>query len=136
MHFRRFTAWYPVYALVPGAPAVRAISRFIILVDFPLILIAVWALDGASRRLPVPLTAEMLVATYDNLSTINGRSSVVPPDWNSSYPGIRDYPVRVRRYEVEHHLSRLWGLDFENRHWSAPTVAAHCGIALTTRLSA
>ncbi len=185
LHFGSFTAWHLVYALVPGAPAVRAISRYFIFLDFPLILTAAWALDGASRHLSATLTAAvsvlllaeqivligpivlnrrtemrflaslplppadcrafyaatgepppavnpavsefysgnavaMLIANLEHLPTISGWSSVVPPDWDFTYPGSGDYAARVMRYAVAHKLSGLCGLDFQKRRWLPP----------------
>lgn len=185
LHFRGFTAWHLVYGFVPGAKAVRAIARYLIFLDFPLILIAVWALESIWPRLPaaarvvsaalllaeqIVLTppialdraqqmrflaslppppadcrafyaateqpppymspaidgiysgnvAAMLIATYVNLPTISGHSSIDPPDWNFAYPGREDYLARVRHYAALHHLSGLCGFDFRTNRWLEP----------------
>jgi hypothetical protein len=199
LQFRGFTAWHLVYALVPGAKVLRAPARFLIFLDFPVVLLAMWALEWAlewvrewapkrwgrllppaaiaalaplllaeqvslssptalNRRqeldflatLPLPPAdcrafyaateqpppfagavidglysgnvAAMLVATYDNLPTINGFSSVNPPDWNFAYPGRADYLGRVRRYAAAHHVHALCGLDFRTNTWLKPLV--------------
>jgi hypothetical protein len=185
LQFRGFTAWHLVYALVPGAKAVRVPARFFIFLDFPVTLLAVWALEGLGPLLPpvamaalsllllaeqVSLSsptalhrrqqlhflatlppppadcrafyaateqpppymrpeidglysgnvAAMLVATYDNLPTINGFSSINPPDWNFAYPGRADYLGRVRHYAAAHRIHALCGLDFRTNTWLKP----------------
>ncbi|HTW26618.1 MAG TPA: hypothetical protein VME92_05790 [Acetobacteraceae bacterium] len=50
------TPWQLVWALVPGAKAVRVVERYQILLDLPVITIAIAALAALARRWPAPLT--------------------------------------------------------------------------------
>lgn len=55
LHVGQATLWHAVYDLVPGAKAVRVVSRIQILLVVPVILAVTAYLASLSRRLPAPL---------------------------------------------------------------------------------
>jgi hypothetical protein len=61
--------------------------------------------------------AAMLVATYDNIPTINGFSTFTPPDWDFAGPGRADYQARVDRYAARYRIANLCGLNFRTNRW-------------------
>ena len=52
LHVGGFTAWRLIYAVVPGAKAIRVTSRLQVFLDLPVTLVAAWAVGRLAWRVP------------------------------------------------------------------------------------
>ncbi len=54
-----FTAWRLIYAVVPGAKAIRATSRLQVFLDLPVTLVAAWGIAQLAQRVPLVAVASI-----------------------------------------------------------------------------
>ena len=69
-----FSLWRAVFAGVPGAGAVRVVSRLLVSLDFPVVLLAMHGLSRAAQRWPVPFTTALAAILV--LEEVNGGAAL------------------------------------------------------------
>lgn len=60
----------------------------------------------------------MLIAEYQNVPTVNGMASFVPPGWDFGEPARADYLSRISAYVAKHKIPDLCLLNLRTRTWS------------------
>jgi hypothetical protein len=147
---RGISLWYPIYETVPGASALRALGRYLIVIDMIMIGEVVWALNewylrvsGSAHRGPYLLTALALLSGLLVAEQANGTpyrldkeqqlsflSRYHPPDpacraFFITNPGSNDLPVGY--YELDAMMiSMKLGL---------PTINGYSGLAPSAAFS-
>jgi len=60
----------------------------------------------------------MMIAQNVGIPTINGVSSMHPPDWNFGEPNRPDYDERMMAYARNHNVVGLCRFDLNTKEWS------------------